>query len=346
MIDVYASQPGYWRHLAPITRELRARGHEVRTGASKLGRPWGDRLMRAPETDLLVVASWVDARRWPWLRTAYVEHGSGQTYQGQRDGYAGSEKLDHVVLFIAPNETVVGRWNERYPSARAVAVGCAALDQHVDPKRISVIGHTYDSGAEDAPASDRHAREGLRPGGVPLVAFTAHWFCAVVPETMPALWLYERALVALRDAGSVRMLGHAHPRAQARTEALWKRLGIEYDSDPDSVLRRADLLVMDNTSLGYEAAALDIPVVALNAPWDEKRRTGYRRDVEHGLRFWSHVPGIECDEPEHLDWTIGAALADGPEARILRERAAAAAYAHPVDGLAAARAADAIEGML
>lgn len=356
MIDVYASQPNYWRHLAPIVRELCRRGHEVRTGASSLGRPWGDRLMRAPETDLLIVASWTDARRWPWVRCAYVEHGAGQTYVTGTDGYAGAPKLDHVVLFLAPNDRVTERWRASYPEASVETVGCAALDALLCPTEVE--GSSPSGSARGAVAQTGRADGGnqsvgnlrgnpsaLTSVGASVVAVTSHWFCSVVPETMPVLHRYESALRSLCDAAVVTVVGHAHPRAERRTSEMWKRLGVDYEPDPDYVLRTADLLIADNTSLMYEAAAIDLPVLALNLPYDAKRQVGYRRDVEHGLRFWSHVPGLQCDDPADLERAVHRALDDRREARQLRARAAAHAYAHR-DGTSAARAADAIERVL
>lgn len=339
VIDVYASQPNYWRHLAPVVRELCRRGHEVRTGASTMGKPWGDRWMRAPtDSTLMIVASHTDASRWPWLRCVYVEHGAGQTYIGQKDGYAGAEGLDNVVLFLAPNEVVAQRWRERYDVAVAV-VGCPALDQFFDVTPIL-------QDVAKAPVGDGgRAVDGLRTRGVPVVAVTSHWFCGVVPETMPVLPLYESALRSLCDAAVVSMVGHTHPRAWQRTRALWDRLGVPYEPDPDVLLRTADLLVADNTSLMYEAAAIDVPVLALNWPWNRKRNQGYRRDVEHGLRFWSHVPGLSCDTADELVGQVQRALEDPPEAKKLRADAATRAYAHR-DGRSAARAADAIEELI
>lgn len=173
------------------------------------------------------------------------------------------------------------------------------------------------------------------------MAISSHWDCGVVPETRPAIFEFERGirdLARLRDEGSYYLIGHGHPRSSARTRQLFERVGIRFEVDPDVVLRTADLLVHDNSSLMYEAAALDIPVLALNA----KR---YRRNVEHGLRFWSHVPGYECDDSDTLVSMVDFALDDPAEARRLRARAATHVYAHR-DGQSARRAAEAIERVL
>ena len=116
----------------------------------------------------------------------------------------------------------------------------------------------------------------------------------------------------------------------------WKQMGVRFEPDIDTVLRTGNLLIADNTSAMFEAAALGMPVLALNRP-------EYRRNIEHGLRFWSHVPGLQCDEPEQLAAYAMTALLDLPAAQELRARAVAHAYAH-VDGKAAEHAARAIEG--
>jgi hypothetical protein len=44
----------------------------------------------------------------------------------------------------------------------------------------------------------------------------------------------------------------------------------------------------------WEAAALGIPVVVVNASW-------YRRDIDHGLRFWEYSDiGPNVDHPADL----------------------------------------------
>jgi hypothetical protein len=280
--------------------------------------------------ELVLVASWIDAqkcRKWPLV---YVEHGSGQTYQdGPQEGYSGSQGLSHVRLFVCPGEHVAGRWQATYPLTPVAVAGCPALDQHLRAER------------HPDPMVELHVegmRAALRASEAPLVALSSHWRCGVVSETYPALPLYEKQIAELTRDPSLRLVGHAHPRSTWRTRAMWDRLGIRYEPDPDVILSTANLLVVDNSSLAYEAAACGIPVLSLNRP-------SYRRDVEHGLRFWSHVPGMQCDRPEDFAGAVKVALDDPPEARALRERAVEHVYAHR-DGTSAARAVDAIETVI
>ncbi len=308
-VHAYASRPHYLAHLAPVHAALpdHLRGELI-------GPRRGHLRSDAFAGDLVLVASWVDSQRWARRhRVIYLEHGAGQSYGGDRaaanhGSYAGGEGHDHTVLFLCPSETVAGRWRAAY-RAPAVAVGCPRLDD-----------------VDRAPEPD-------------LAAITFHWDNPLCAESRTALPHYARRLGAVVEdlrARGVRVLGHGHPRAAGHLKPLWRSLGVDWCDDLDGVLRRAAVLVADNTSAMYEAAALDLPVVALNAPW-------YRRDVEHGLRFWSHVPGRQCDGPDDLAELVVEQMQGGtPKDAELRRNAAAHAYSS-VDSRASARAAAAIE---
>lgn len=331
LLSAYASQRQYARHLEPIVDELRARAHDVECWsqhASPFGPAFVD-LQRHRVRPLLLVASFTDAHRFRDRHLIYVEHGAGQTYcvadERLAVGFAGGGGLDHVALFVCPSERVAGRWRAVYPHARVEVVGSPALDRYV-------AGRVRASTAPPLlPATGRNDR----PPSRPVVAFTCHWRFGgdEIPEGMPALPRYLPTIGQL-DRGRYDLLATAHPKIASRARRWWADLDVPFVEDPDEILALADLLVADSTSLMYEAAAVGIPVLALNDP-------SYRRNVEHGLRWWSHVPGLQCDEPMALDWSIRAALADPTEARALRTRAVAHAYDH-LDGKASARAADAI----
>ena len=101
------------------------------------------------------------------------------------------------------------------------------------------------------------------------------------------------------------------------------------------MLATADLYVCDNSSTQYETAALGIPNVVVNS-------TMYRRDVHHGLRFWSHIPGPQVDDPDHLAATVQEVLDHPDRWADYARRVANDVYDGLLDGHATERAVGAI----
>ena len=259
-----------------------------------------------------LVASYGDvkkARRVGYGRLVFLEHGIAQTYVGVRHGsYSGGPDRGDVALFLVPNEQAAAKWRSAYPAARVEIVGSPRLD--------------------DLPRGPR--RSAPPTGKDAVVAISFHWVCTVAPETQPAFSHYRLVLSRLAERFTV--LGHAHPRFLDRIRHYYEHAGIEVVADFAEVCERADLYVCDNSSTLYEFAATARPVVVLNAPW-------YRRNVEHGLRFWeaAHV-GLQVNEPADLVPTVERALTDPwPDER---EDALRIAYAYRTG--AAERAARAI----
>jgi hypothetical protein len=78
----------------------------------------------------------------------------------------------------------------------------------------------------------------------------------------------------------------------------------------------------------FEFAATGRPVVVLNAP-------PFRRNVEHGLRFWEAAGvGVNVERAAGLVDAVDAAVADAPQVRAAREAAVAVVY-QPLRGGAA-----------
>ena len=256
----------------------------------------------------IVVASARDLRR-ARRPAVFVEHGAGQTYRGVRlAAYPGGDHRERVRLFICPNKRVADANRARYPDARAAVVGCPKLDRWA----------------------------GVVPQGQE-VAIGFHWPCKVVSETYSAYSHYAAALRDLSDwYGSV--VGTWHPRWGDGLREPYKTSGIEPVTSFEEVMQRARVFITDNSSAGWEAMAIGIPVVWLNAPW-------YRRNVEHGLRFWEFAnAGVQVDDPSELVQGVERALADPPQIRERRREAVASIYGE-MDGKAAQRAARAIEEM-
>ena len=279
--------PQFWRHLRPIFEalpdDLRGERFEV---------PFPVR--RIPEEDVFLVAAYGNVINAGGRRVIYVEHGAGQSYKGTKrrisQSYPGGPHEENVIGYISPNQIVADSWGRP-----AVAAGCPALDR-VGPQRG---GHVVVTFHWDAPTVCPEARS-ARPHYIDHLHHLQGWL-----QTAQ----YHRP-----------MIGHAHPRDRW-AKGIWEKLGVPFEPDPDEALRRASLVIADNTSFAYEATNLDISNISLNAPW-------YRRDVEHGLRFWSHPPGIMVDDI----WDLMSRDVDeylyGDENMALRKAAAKRAYSH------------------
>jgi UDP-N-acetylglucosamine:LPS N-acetylglucosamine transferase len=158
-----------------------------------------------------------------------------------------------------------------------------------------------------------------------------HWDRSNFPELQSTWAAYHRAVAALARTHIV--IGHGHPKRRdlARNYRMMK---IPYVPHFDEVCRRADVYVCDNSSTLFEFAATGRPVVVLNIP-------EYRRNVNHGLRFWDAATvGVNVDDPSGLLEGVRLALDDTPEQQAARETALSKVYAYRQGG--AKRAADAI----
>jgi hypothetical protein len=311
-IDAYVSMAHYQAHLTPILGAL----SEDRRGVLYADRdlrslvPPGTVLSHPPDSrSPLLVAGYQDLN-WAHRPKVLVQHGAGQTYRGcSNPSYSGGNGRDAAGLFLAVRESDAEKHRASYPGASAVAVGCAKLD-----------------GWQHVPAPQ---------GDPPFVGVTFHWPAylhaeradasrEMIPEAGWAFQSWRDVLPRLRE--EFRLVGHGHPRVGPGGDKgpqmvnYWQQQGVEAVWDAGELLGRADVLLADNTSLAYEFAAVGRPVVLLN---DRE----WRRDVEHGLRFWSELPGPDVwpgdtvEESYHrLASAIRAVLEAGPRGDYWRRR--------------------------
>ena len=299
ILDFSAQQPHYVDHLAPIWKALgddeRGVFHMTNRAAHPAANhhgivPTADRDLRR-RSNPIVVAGWPDLRPLTNLDrdVVFVEHGTGQSYGTRSESYSGGKRRDAVSLFLAPNEHVHQANLRGTPGAVSVVVGSPRLDDLL---------------AIDRPTNDR-----------PCVAVSFHWDAATgATESRSAFSHHHEAIVELANRSDLEVIGHAHPRRWASLSKWYAEKGIEPVGRFDDVVARADLYVCDNSSTMFEFAALDRPVVVLNAPW-------YRRDADHGLRFWEFADvGIQVDHPQAVDMAVDDALRDcGPQQERRRE---------------------------
>lgn len=295
MIDFYACERHFVDHLAPLWHGLSDRGVFV---VPRHLVPHARGLGIEPETALgpggpVVVASYGDtsrARRAGRTRIAFIEHGIGQSYAGEeglatRGSYAGGTGREGTGLFMVPNETSARRWRAAYPDADVVVTGSP---------RVATL--------------PRRA-----PGPGPVVAVSWHFDLRLINETRSAYTEYRHVLPEL--ARTYPTIGHGHPRLFDRVAWAYRRWGIEPVRDFADVCRRADVYVCDNSSTIFEFAATGRPVVVVNS-------RHYRRDVDHGLRFWEAADvGVQVDRADDLIGAITEALRDAPERKAARKAA-------------------------
>lgn len=333
-LKVYAlaSEQHFVDHLAPIWKALPA---EVRGVFYTGGGPGNPRLShhqaiavhgieeactglpRRKTYGLALTAASGDLNRTvrsaPFMRAVFFEHGCGLAYNRWQNSYAGAHHRPNVDLFIFPNELSAVRQRSVHTERRVEVIGSSP---RLDP---------WASGGKLHKTLERRQRRSAQP----TVCLSFHWDCPVVSETRTALYWYRKHFGELLGRG-YEVVGHAHPRIIDQAALAYKQFGIETIRDFDEVLARADLYAVDNSSTLYEFAATGRPVVVLNCP-------RYRKTVSHGLRFWSHIPGVQVEGPGELPAAIERALLDPPDLRELRQRAVNAVFPR-LDGKATERA--------
>lgn len=315
-IDVIASRRHYTAHLLPIWEALPpdVRGvFRSPAGVQRLAPPGDEQAVEYDacpdydhtDADMVIGAAWRDvARMVRHRKTVLIEHGAGQSYADlDIPAYANGSARIGLTAALVPAERC----------AQTIPTGTDAF----------VVGPTWYDAWHNYQRNVRRYRVGV----------TGHWDCDLLPETKPALDHYFDAIVAMRDQG-VEVVGHAHPRSETRWRRRYEEAGIDWVDYP-TLLDTCSILIADNTSAIWEAAALKIPVVTINKP-------EYRRHVSHGLRFWGPVPGPSVDTPSELSDAVYRVIethdAMAAHARIVAQ----GVYDNLLDGSSAVRAAASI----
>lgn len=299
-IHALATTPHYREHIEAVWKHL----PDSLRGEARWGKGVNDNGW--PHDDVVMVAGYANLSQVPNHRCVYVEHGAGQRYRDIKPAhqpyYHGSAHPERVIAYISPRKEVADAWGR--PAFAAGAPVCDPYPLATDNER-------------------------------PVAAITFHWpALKICPEAGSSLEHYADALFPLVErlrAQGFDVIGHHHPRDELLPR-IWRRHGVPI-ATVDQVRRHADLLIADNTSLMYEMCYLNRTVIALNCP-------EYRRNVNHGLRFWDWR-GMEMDDPERLlRFPFREYIADSIYAASARHKDAIAAYDKSLsdgnDGLRAA----------
>jgi len=278
MIDAFVSSLPYWHHIAPIWQELAAHnqagmlyslGRTATLIGATPGTPTGDR-------PVLVAAARDLARIPNHTPVIYTTHGVGQCYDGVPNSLINTtrQQLAQIRLALSPND----QWtvNMRRLGVNTVTVGAPKMDTHPAP-----------------PA---------RRDGPPKVGMVFHWDQTTYPEAGSAFTEFAPMFGELTAKFDVVATHHpragyqrSHRRSRRKTRVDWyDEAGVRFTEDVGDVLASSDVLIADNTSVLFEAAACGWPVVVL----DSRR---FRRSVDHGLRFWEWADiGPRTSNPDDL----------------------------------------------
>jgi hypothetical protein len=340
VIDFYGgSSLNYIDHMAPIWEALppESRGSFIVNGQSffdyasaKGVEPIlrGDYLKIVKERDSRPVLLVAGLGSFPYIpgfmpkKVALLNHGAGQTWiEGKHPSYAGGRGRNRFAMILEPGD-IPAQADEKVCHGQTLirVVGCPKMDKHYPIK----------SKLRDNP---------------PTVAIGFHHDVFVNMESRSAFKHYSQYLPEFikwaKMSGEINLIGVGHPKAAwwRTLSRYWDKYGVEAIADWNEAMGRADLYIRDQHSTIYEFASLDRPVILLNAPW-------YRRNIEHGIRFWQYANvGIQVNNPDELIPAVRKALEDPPKQQELRHKAVNAVYKY-MDGRSSERAANALLELL
>lgn len=270
MLNFYASQIHYAAKLLPIWNAVPTESRGTFKVHPRLDGLIAEAPVGEPDQDgVLVVAAHIDSQRStnPFI---YVEHGAGQSYESNM-WYSNSSR-SKMLAALVPGPYCAEKTRQSNPDVPVFEIGAPHL---------------------------AHINNGMATK----LAFAFHWRCAICLESDTAFDEYGPAVAEIA-VHSKHIIGTAHPKMIGEATGFYRSYGIEVVTNYDRVLSEAALLAADNTSLIYEAACLDIPVVIMN-------KSSWRRYRNWGLRFWDLIPGPQVDTPAELRTVIADHLIDG-----------------------------------
>jgi hypothetical protein len=284
-LDFFATQKHYLDHLKSIWETFPARNRfwvsqEIAEYAEKvlgevfIGQPKGIRpVLVSCYGDMVSII-----RDSPEAKVILMEHGIGMTYgtAAYADGYG---RRAAVSMFLLQSQYVAKKMDSRLTAPRSV-IGIPKLDPWVG--------------------------EFNRPHPMPqqpvLGLSFHHSNYSNVPEAQNAWEIYVKILPKL--AKKYHVIGHGHPLELNNFRPVYEKNGIEFVDNFEEVMRRADILLFDCTSAGFEYLVTGKPVIILNSP-------KFRRDKQWGIRFWDYSNiGPMVEGPEELLKTIEMVILD------------------------------------
>lgn len=282
-IDFFASEPHFYDHILPIWDALPFECQGVfyitKYVFERRESSYSRCTVGLPtESKLTLVASFGDYKKTTG-DVVYMEHGIGHTYSNDHPSYAGGAGKDRVVLFLNQHSISYQKNIRRYPNVKSVIVGTPKMD------KVGTI-----------PSNNKK----------PIVCISFHWDCHMVRETQSAFFEYKESVRCLANHKDFDLIIHAHPHENWQETVRKAFPSIPFYENFEQVLRIADIYVNDNSSTMYEFLLTEKPVIVMNSHM-------YRRTVNHGIRFWDYIPGIQVNKGRELEKAILRTIKDPHE---------------------------------
>lgn len=276
MLNAYASHPHYVNYIKPIwdrlPNKLKGEFH-VHPRCDGLYDLPTARQFTNPQPPLIVAGA-TDAKRAD--RYIFIEHGAGQTYEAGHGNYANHPKPGCLAA-IVPGPYCARIMQQANPNLPVIQAGAYTLREVI---KSWLIGPQEPEGIVNIMPMQ------------PTILFTWHWRgAAVSPEADTGFGQFRESMLQIHP--SMRVKGHAHPRILGEAAEWYRQHGIPTVETSAQALQNMSLLVADNTTMIYEAAALDLPVIVMNPSM-------YRKGTHHGLRFWDMIPGPQANSPDEI----------------------------------------------
>lgn len=210
-------------------------------------------------------------------------------------------------------------------------------EQGVDPARVHVVGDPRSNAARLVPSRDLRtqvcAHFGLAPER-PLVVFISKYASLLFSADEKAAY-YRTMIEALRRLPQLHVIVKVHPNEHLdllREQVAgwgWPNAILTRDYDIHRLFGAADAAVMVTSQAGFEAMALDCPVVAVQQAGKDYEGGYMPPFVSAGV-----VERVDMDDPAALAEALGRLLQDRGvrDALVARARAFAAPFIHPADG--------------
>lgn len=319
-IDFFASSIHYIDHLVPIYNQLsdeykgnfytRENLIETLDNLNIDAKP----LQEKNDLEITLTSSFGDLRdaRKTGAPIIISEHGAGQSYKDNYSpAYIGGIDRRGAIAALVPGIKQAEKQLKAYPTIPVYPIGIPKLDNY--HKNLDLYNSKVKKDS---------------------VVISFHWDCKVEQETRSCYRFYKSIIKEMKKDFNIKI--HGHPRDIKKYKAFADYIKVDHLETFDQVIEEGWIYCCDNSSTIFEWISLNRPVVLLNCHL-------YRKNIEHGMRFWEYADiGPNVDVPKTFPNVLQKALTNHTQYQQRREEVKNEVYFQP-DGQGAKRACLALE---